>query len=658
MKFTSLASLVAVASAGPTLNFKDKGSSPPHECSITKTTGKHELVTDCAMSFPGGSSMDKLKDMLERVARNNAYCPKTLSTKTNEEFLESIDATGLLPDEDDLEERELDRVFYAQCKPGYWDAALDTNVIKFTCSGNGKWARSGANCKKIECPKSYACSSGDCGAGSLPSSSKILYPPLVKDEETVSIERSVQCKPGHGFGGDSSFHGTPVTMKCILWRPYLSDASGKTIAGKPGTAIWYHDHKPSDSSLNTCKEYVCKETTSTYTGWKGSKTTLKFPALVQSGAPQKVDCDPHDRSAYDGAVTRSCDINGVSRFHGTCSEKSCDALRSYAVRHPNPAYSDTFKITIGKSMHSQQHTIPCSSANSAFNTGAITIKCNDKTHGKWTNGKEDDYTIDVSQCRKRCNPSLLSAFTVSGVTTADCNHKHGGDSCVIRCNTGSASTVARCGYNGQWSSNPRAPSCAFQFKFSHMSNGRRNYGRETNYYEAHSVGTSGVGYPSSGGAGQCRRSDYWWGGSYYGRPSGRYAQTAHGDWDGDNIDHLKAQVSGNRINFNLVHFHRSTGYFTGAYGVQAKCWLFRDNSRINTFLGHKFGGYWGTIRRSQSFSHTFSSKGTYYVRCGVHDLSGCRQGFDNNPSFTCANANSGCGWDHHYDNVQMKIEIN
>jgi len=190
-----------------------------------------------------------------------------------------------------------------------------------------------------------------------------------------------------------------------------------------------------------------------------------------------------------------------------------------------------------------------------------------------------------------------------------------------------------------------------------MSNGRRHHDKVTKYYEAHSVGVSGVGFPSSGGAGQCRRSDYSWGGSYYGNPSGSYGNTAWGDWDGDNVDYLGATVNGKTINFHLRHYHRPTGGFTGAYGVQAKCWLFKDNSKITSFLGQKFGGYRGNIRRDQSFSYSFGSTGTYYVRCGIHDLSSCRQGFDNNPSFTCANANSGCGWDHHYDNVQMRIVI-
>jgi hypothetical protein len=190
-----------------------------------------------------------------------------------------------------------------------------------------------------------------------------------------------------------------------------------------------------------------------------------------------------------------------------------------------------------------------------------------------------------------------------------------------------------------------------------MSNGGRHGNKVTDYYEAHSVGTAGISYPSSGGAGQCTRSDYGWGGSYYGTPSGSYGQTAHGDWDGDNVDYLGATVSGNQIDFHLRHYHRPTGGFTGRNGVQAKCWLFKDNSQQNTFLGQKYGGNWGNVRRDQYFSHYFGSAGTYYVRCGIHDLAGCRQGFDNNPSFTCANANSGCGWDHHYDNVQMKIEI-
>ena len=76
--------------------------------------------------------------------------------------------------------------------------------------GDGSWTRSGANCKKVECPKSYACTASDCGAGNLPHSDKVLYPPLLEHEAPVTVEREVKCNPGHGFGGDSSYHGHPV----------------------------------------------------------------------------------------------------------------------------------------------------------------------------------------------------------------------------------------------------------------------------------------------------------------------------------------------------------------------------------------------------------------------------------------------------------------
>jgi hypothetical protein len=93
------------------------------------------------------------------------------------------------------------------------------------------------------------------------------------------------------------------------------------------------------------------------------------------------------------------------------------------------------------------------------------MQCNTKTHGLWGDNKENDWTIDTSQCKKQCAASELVAYSVSGVSTADCNSKLGGQAFTIKCNRGSKTATAQCGYNGKWTTNPAAPRCAFGFKF-------------------------------------------------------------------------------------------------------------------------------------------------------------------------------------------------
>lgn len=343
--------------------------------------------------------------MIKTIARQNNYCGVRLSkAKTNAAFYDSISATGLLPAGDDLEKRELDRELWATCKPGYWDPKKDTNEIVFTCLDDGSWKRDGANCERIQCPTSAECTSATCGVGSVPHSDGVLHPPLPTEESTVSTERGVTCKAGHGYGGDSAFHGSAVTMLCVQWRPFMKDSAGRDIAGKPGQALWYHDTHDSDHHLNRCTEYVCKQTGMSYQGWKGSMTQLNFPVLVQQGKSQVVDCDPNNKNSHDGSVTRSCDIKGLSHFSGTCSQKNCAALSAYTVQHPDPNYRDSFSISTGDLMHSQSNAVSCYSANSRFTVGTITMTCNAKTHSKWANNNEDDWTIDTSQCKKQvCN---------------------------------------------------------------------------------------------------------------------------------------------------------------------------------------------------------------------------------------------------------------